>query len=145
MWIETVQIGREVRLRMVVPPGSSHTFRILMVWNDVAVVSEVFVAQSTFSTLLRDLAIHQPTHFRWGSQFPITSRVMRIINPMNSGADEFRFWEICFSTAAEPRSVDRAKFISTKSHGGSFRLLKSSVQRLDQQKRQILNREVAGG
>jgi hypothetical protein len=100
MWIETVQIGREVRLRMVVPPGSSHTFRILMVWNDVAVVSEVFVAESTFSALLRDLAIHQLTHFRWGSQFPITSRVMRIFNSLDSHADQFGFGENVFSTAA---------------------------------------------
>jgi hypothetical protein len=95
--------------------------------------------------LLDDLAIHQLAHFGWGSQFPIPSRVMRILNALDSHADQFGFGENVFSTAAEPRSLDRTKFISTKFHGGSFRLLKSSVQRLDQQKGQILNREVAGG
>jgi hypothetical protein len=35
----------------------------LVVWHNVAVVSEVFVAERTFSTLFDDLAIHQLAHF----------------------------------------------------------------------------------
>jgi hypothetical protein len=47
---------------MIVPRGSSHPFGILMVWNDVAVVGELFMADGTFPVLLGNLAVQQFPH-----------------------------------------------------------------------------------
>ena len=42
---------------MIVPPGSSHPFRIPVVWHDIVVVRELFVADGTLPVLLDDLAV----------------------------------------------------------------------------------------
>jgi hypothetical protein len=68
---------------MVVSPRSSHTFRILVVRDDVVVIREVFVADGAYATLLDNLSVQQFPHLGRGSQFPISSRVMRIFDPLN--------------------------------------------------------------
>jgi predicted dithiol-disulfide oxidoreductase (DUF899 family) len=49
-------------IRMVVPPRSSHAFRVFVVRNDIAVFIEVFLADCTFSVLFGDLSIQQLSH-----------------------------------------------------------------------------------
>jgi len=49
-------------VRMVVSPCSSHSFRILMVRHDVAVVRELFMADGTFLVLLHDLSVQKLAH-----------------------------------------------------------------------------------
>jgi hypothetical protein len=44
-------------VRMVVSPRSSHAFGILVVRNNVVVVSEFFVAEYAYACLLSNLAI----------------------------------------------------------------------------------------
>jgi hypothetical protein len=70
---------------MVVSPRSSHPFGISMVWNDVVVVREFFVADRAYSLLLGDLSLQQFPHFAWGSEFTISPRMMRVFNASNSG------------------------------------------------------------
>jgi hypothetical protein len=50
-------------VRMVVPPGSTHSFRIPMVRHHVIVVSELFVADGADATLLSSLSVQQLSHF----------------------------------------------------------------------------------
>ena len=42
---------------MIIPPCSSHSFRILVVRDDVVVIREVFVADGAYSALLENLSI----------------------------------------------------------------------------------------
>jgi len=49
-------------VRMIVPPGSSHSFGILVIRNDVIVVGELIVADRAYSGLLPHLAVQQCSH-----------------------------------------------------------------------------------
>ncbi len=42
---------------MIISPGSTHSFRILVVWDDVVVVREFFVADGAYPGLLSNFAI----------------------------------------------------------------------------------------
>lgn len=52
-------------VRMIVSPRSSHPLRIPVVWNDVVVVRELFVANGASPVLLNDLPIQQFPHLGW--------------------------------------------------------------------------------
>ena len=101
---------------MIVTESSSHSFRISMVGNDVVIVRELFVADRADTILLSDLPVEQLAHLAWGSQFPISSRVMRIFNSLNSKSDQLWFGKR-FASAAGKRSMSRTEFICTESHG----------------------------
>ena len=49
---------------MIVPPGSTHAFRILVVRNDVVGIGELFMADCAYAGLLPNLAVQQIAHFR---------------------------------------------------------------------------------
>jgi hypothetical protein len=106
-------------VRMIVPPASAHSLRTFMVGDDVGIVAEVLVANRADARLFSDLAVHQFPHFRRRSQFPISSRVVGILNSLNSKSDELWFGQKFASTTRE-RFVDRTQFIGTKSHGIPF-------------------------
>jgi hypothetical protein len=65
---------------VVVSPRPSHTFRIAVVWDNIVVVCEFFVADCAFSILLDNLSVQEFPHFCLRSEFPITPWVMRILN-----------------------------------------------------------------
>lgn len=67
-------------VRVVVSPCSAHPFRIFVVWHDIVVVRELFVADCAFPVLLDNLSVQQFPHFCWRPKFPISSRVVRILN-----------------------------------------------------------------
>src|ERR1700687_1978764 len=77
-------------VRMIVPPRSSHSFRILVVRGHVVVIREVLVADSANPALLHNLSVQKFPHLGRGSQFPISARVMRIFNSLNSKSDYLR-------------------------------------------------------
>lgn len=47
---------------MIVTEGSSHSFRISMVGDDVVIVRELFVADCAYAGLLANLAVQQLPH-----------------------------------------------------------------------------------
>ena len=69
---------------VIIPPGPSYSFGISMVWDDVVIVCELFVTNGAFPVLLDDLPVQQFPHFRAGPEFPISSRVMRILNALHT-------------------------------------------------------------
>jgi len=101
---------------MVVSPRSSHSFGISVVWNDVVVVGELFVADCAYSLLLGDLSLQQFPHFARGSEFPISPRMMRIFNASNSRLKHSHTMR-SFSPAAADRFVDGTVFVWTEFHG----------------------------
>ena len=52
-------------VRVIVSPGSAHSFRILMVRHGVVIIGELLVADGANATLLSDLAIQQFPHLGW--------------------------------------------------------------------------------
>jgi hypothetical protein len=84
--------------------------------HDIAVVSEVFVADCTFSILVGDLSVQQLSHLRWRPEFPISPRVMRVFYTLHS-EPQAAFSATLFTAAAEQRAMDRAQFIPAKFHG----------------------------
>lgn len=49
---------------MVISPGPSHSLGIFVIWYNVAVVRELFVADCAYSVLFRDFALQEFPHFR---------------------------------------------------------------------------------
>jgi len=47
---------------MIISPRSSHSLGIFVVWNDVVIVRELFVADRADARLLSNLAIQQLAH-----------------------------------------------------------------------------------
>jgi len=51
--------------RMVISPGSAHSFRVSVVRYDVAAVGKFMVANGTLPVLLDDLSVQQLPHLGW--------------------------------------------------------------------------------
>ena len=71
-------------VRMIVSPRSAHPLRMFMVGDDVVKVCEFFKANCANAGLLADLAVKQLSHLGRGPQFPVSARVVRILNSLNS-------------------------------------------------------------
>ena len=69
---------------VIVSPRPSHSFGISMVWHDVVVVRKLFVADGAFAVLLDDLPVQQFPHFRGGPEFPISPRVISVVNSLDA-------------------------------------------------------------
>ena len=65
---------------MVVPPCSSHSPRVDVVWYDIAVVSELGTADAAFTALGSDLFIEQLSHLSIRAEFAISSRMKWIFD-----------------------------------------------------------------
>jgi hypothetical protein len=51
---------------MVISPRSAHPFWISMVWHDVVIVAELFVADRALSALISDFLVQQLAHLGRG-------------------------------------------------------------------------------
>jgi hypothetical protein len=85
---------------MIVSPGSSHTSWVDVVGHDVVVVSELHMAERTFPALLDYLAVEQFPHFCVGTEFPVSPRVMGILNPLHTQLPRFPGFRDRFPAAA---------------------------------------------
>ena len=102
--------------RVIISPSSAHSFRIPVVRNHIAIVCEFFVADRTLPVLLDNLAVQELSHLSRRSEFPISPRMMRIINSSNPRPQSARI-DCLFTAAAGNRFVNRAVLIVTKPHG----------------------------
>ena len=102
-------------IRVVVSPGPSHSSGIFMVWDNVVVVGELFVADRAFLVLIDDLPVQQFPHLRRRPELPISSRVMRIFDPLHAKPHCPGFGDE-FATAAGNRFVYGTEFIASESH-----------------------------
>jgi hypothetical protein len=55
---------------MIVPPRSSHSFRLFVIRNDIVIICELFTANRTDAVLFDDFPVHRFPHLRGRSQFP---------------------------------------------------------------------------
>lgn len=92
---------------MIVPPGSAHAFRVPMIWDYIVIVRELFVADRAYARLLADLTVKQLSHLGRGPQFPISARVVRILDSLNS--ESYELWTgKAFTATAGQGSMDWA-------------------------------------
>ena len=87
-----------------------------MVWHNVVVVRELMLADGADSVLFGDFPLQKLPHFCGGSEFPISSRVMRIFNALHTEPYSAYLWDL-LPAAAENRSLDGTEFVATESHG----------------------------
>jgi len=100
---------------MVISPRSAHPFWIPMVGHDVVIVGELFVADGAFLVLIDDLPVQQFPHLRRRPELPISSRVMRIFDPLHAKPHCPGFGDE-LATAAGNRFVYGTEFIASESH-----------------------------
>jgi hypothetical protein len=103
-------------VRMVVSPGPSHPFGINVVWHNIAVIGEFSAADGAPSVLLDYLPIQQFPHFCCGSEFPIPSGVVRVLNALHAKPYLSLFLPHGLPSTARTGSMERTTFIMTKSH-----------------------------
>ncbi len=104
-------------LRVVVSPCSSHSSGVNVVGYYVAVVGELFFAESTRTILHCDLPVEEFPHFAVRAEFPVSPGMMLIFNAPNAYlALAFFFWD-CLSSTAGERAVQWAELIAAESHG----------------------------
>ena len=99
-------------VRMIISPSPAHSLGIPVVWNNIVVVGELFVADRTDASLLSDPAVQQLPHLRRRSKFPVSARVVRIFDSLNSKPNHFGLGKERAATASQG-SVDGAQFVRT--------------------------------
>jgi len=58
-------MGRLDVVGMVVSPSSTHSLWLSVVWDDVTVISELFVADRAFPVLLDNFVVQKLPHLGW--------------------------------------------------------------------------------
>jgi hypothetical protein len=86
--------------RMVISPGSSHSLRVSVVRHDFAAVGKFMVANGALPGLLGDLSVQQLSHLGWRPYLPISPRVVRIFDALNTKLKS-AFFPRLLATAAE--------------------------------------------
>ncbi len=86
--------------RMVISPGSPHSFRVSVVRYDVAAVGKFLVANGAFPGLLDDLSVQQLPHLGRRTKFAISPGVVRIFDALNTKLKS-AFFPRLLATAAE--------------------------------------------
>ena len=109
---------------MIISPRSTHSFRVLVVRYDIVVIGKLFVADRADPTLLEDLAVHQFPHFGWRPEFPVSARMMRIVDSLNSEPYKPRLGNV-FPPAARTGMMDRAILIAAEPHGDLLEKLRN--------------------
>jgi hypothetical protein len=87
-------------VRMIVSPRSSHASGMDVIGHDVVVVGEGILADGARSVLLDDLAIEQPPHLRVGTEFAVSSGVMRVFDTLHSQLPDTTLLENHFPATA---------------------------------------------
>lgn len=114
---------------VIVPPRSAHSFRILVVRNNVVVVRKLFMTDRAYAALQPDFAVQQLSHFCRRSKFPESTRMMRVFDSLHAHpqCSGLLFLSSCFPAAAKQGPVDRAEFIATQPHDGAPKCAREKV------------------
>jgi len=105
-----------------VPAGSAYSesrhsvpYAEIGIRYDVAAVGKFMVADCTLPVLLHDLSVQQLPHLCWRTEFPISPRVVRIVDALNTQLKSALFPTL-LTTTAEQRAMDRTIFIPREFH-----------------------------
>jgi hypothetical protein len=102
--------------RVIVSPCSSHTLGIDMVWDNIRIVSKRYLADPTLASLFADLAIHQSSHLSIGTEFPISPRMMWIVDSLYAKLFKLSPFLDRLPATAGKRAMNWAIFIAPEFH-----------------------------
>jgi hypothetical protein len=102
---------------MIVSPRSSHAAGMDVVGDNVGIICELYIAESTLAVLGHNLLVHQLSYFRVRANLSITAWVMGIVYPADSQLALASFYRDHFPPAAELRAVNWTQLITAESHG----------------------------
>ena len=103
-------------VRVIISPGSAHSPRADMVWNNVTVIREIGAADAAFTALGNDLSIEQLAHLSVRAELAVTSRMKWIFYSADAELSTCLRFRNYFPSATETRTMDRANLVATKSH-----------------------------
>ncbi len=86
---------------MVISPRPSHSFGIFVVWDNVVVVRKPLVADGAYAVLVGNFPLQKFAHFSRGPEFPISPRVMWVLNTLNAQPYHSSFLPDGFPATAE--------------------------------------------
>ena len=86
--------------RMVIAPGSSHSFWLSVVRYDVATVGKFMLANGTLPSLLHDFSVQELSHLCRRTEFAVSPGMVRIIDALNT-KPKSAFFSLLLATAAE--------------------------------------------
>lgn len=69
---------------VIVPPCASHAFRLFVIRHHIVIVCEFLVTDCAIITLVDDFAIEKLSHLGGRAQFPVSSRVVWVVNALNT-------------------------------------------------------------
>lgn len=104
-------------VRVIVPPSSARAFGMDMIGYDVAIVSELLLAESADALLGDDLPIQELPHLAIRSEFPVSPGMLRILDMANTHLAMAFFSGYGLSSAAGEGTVKWAQLITAESHG----------------------------
>ena len=87
-----------------------------MVRYDVAVVGELFIADTALAVLGHNLLVHELSHFRIRADLSVSPRMVGIIDATDSQLALAPHSRDRFPAAAELRAVNWTELISSESH-----------------------------
>jgi len=88
-----------------------------MVGNDVAVIRELLLADAANSVLGNDFPVEQLTHLPVRSQFPVSARMMGIVDAPDTHLALPSFRGDCLPATAGEGAVDWTELVAVESHG----------------------------
>jgi hypothetical protein len=104
-------------VRVIVPPGPAHAFRMNMVGDHIAIMGEPPLAEGAYALLGDNFPVKQFPHLAVRAEFPVSPGMLWIFAPANAHLALALFsWDL-LSSAAEVGAVDRAELIPAESHG----------------------------
>jgi len=102
--------------RVVISPGSSHSFRVSVIRYDIAAIVKFIVTDGALPGLFDDLSVEQFPHLCWRTELAISPGVVWIFDALDTKLKSTSISRL-LATAAEQRTMDWAEFIPTELHG----------------------------
>jgi hypothetical protein len=88
-----------------------------VVGHDVVVVGERHLANGALPVLLNYFSIEQLPHFRFGAKLAVSSRMVRVFDPLHSEASDLACLLDQLAATARERPMNRTVLIATEFHG----------------------------
>src|SRR5664280_2937705 len=127
-------------LWMIVSPSPSHPFGLDVVGHNLVVIREGHAADCTRAVLLDNLSVQQLPHLGWRPKFPVSPRVVRIFDALNTKLKSAFLPRLLATAAEEDLWIGQYSFrrsfmgmLLCDLHWYSFRLSKAPITERDQQ------------
>ena len=103
-------------VRVIISPGPSHSPRVNVVWNYIAIICKLGATDAAFTMLGDDLFIDQFSHLRFRAEFPVSPWMKCILGTADAGLSNLSCFRNCLPSATGKGSMNRANLVATEPH-----------------------------